>query len=79
MKKGNETEVVITMQMPGQETPMHVPGLLIYEGMTKREIEHGFQGVIALIIEQLILAGKMRYFPKEVEKIEGLSKLCPKL
>ena len=78
MRKGNETEINITVHMPGQDSPMHVPGLLIMEGMTKREIEHGFQGVIELIIEQLILAGKMRYFPKEVGKIEGLNKLCPK-
>ncbi len=79
MKKGNETEVVITMQMPGQDAPMHIPGLLIMEGMTVQEIERCFRGVISLIVEQLVATGKMRYFPKEEGKIESLANLLPDL
>ena len=79
MKKGNETEVVITMQMPGQDAPMHIPGLLIMEGMTVQEVERCFRGVIRLVVERLIAAGKMRYFPKEEGKIEGLANLLPDL
>ena len=78
MRKGNETEIVISMKMPGEDTPAHIPGVLIFEGMTEREIERAMINSSKFIINRLILSGAMRYFPKEMRKIEGLSELLRK-
>ena len=77
--KGNETKVVVTMQMPGQKTPMHVPGVLIKEGMTEQEITQTMIEISKFIVAEIVMRGSMRYFPKEVEKIEGLANLLPDL
>ena len=72
MKKGNETEVLITLKIPGQETPMAIPGVFIMEGMTEKEIEYAMLRSTRLLVEYLVRNGSMRYFPKEIGKIEGL-------
>ncbi len=75
MRKGNETEIIVTMRIPEQETLIHVPGILIAEGMTAGEIRNVMMDVSKFIIEVLVANGKMRYFPKEMKKLEGLSDL----
>ena len=69
MRKGNETEIEIRMKMPGNSTPTHIPGVLIREGMTEREIEHAMTLSFKFIVERLCLSGAMRYFPKEPKRI----------
>ena len=61
--KGNETKVVVTMQMPEQE-PIHIPGVLITEGMTSIEIERAMIEVSKLVVAELVVSGKMCYFSK---------------
>ena len=61
MKKGNETEVIVTLQMPVQK-PMHIPGILIMEGMTAKEIERAMIEVSKLVVTELVASGKMCYF-----------------
>ena len=78
MRKGNETEIIVTMRIPEQKTPIHVPGILIAEGMTAGEIGNVMMDVSKFIIEVLVANGKMRYFPKEMKKLEGLSELLRK-
>ena len=78
MRKGNETEVLITMQMPGQGTPMPVPGILIIEGMTEQEITRAMVQSSKFVVAELVIRESMRYFPKEIGKIEGLVDLSRK-
>ena len=78
MRKGNETEILITMQMPGQETPMPVPGILIIEGMTEQEIVRAMIQSSKFVVAELVMRESMRYFPRISRKIEGLSNLTKK-
>ena len=63
VRKGNEAEVAVTLQIPGQE-PMHIPGVLIKEGMTAKEIERAMIEVSKLVVAELIISGSMYYFSK---------------
>ena len=75
MRKGNETEIEIRMKMPGDVVPIHIPGVLITEGMSNTEIERAMILSSKLIVEHLVFKRALRYFPIEPRKIEGLSKL----
>ena len=75
MRKGNETEILITMQMPGQKTPMPIPGVLITEGMTEQEITHAMIRSSKFVVAELVVRESMRYFPKEIEKITELKEI----
>ncbi len=70
MRKWNETEIVVTMQMPGHETPMHVPGVLIMENMTAGEIDCAMMQASKFIVAELVARGKMGYFFKKRMKSE---------
>ena len=77
MRKGNEAEVVVTLQMPVQK-PIHIPGVLIMEGMTAKEIERAMIEVSKLVVAELVASGKMCYFSYVGNEKVREKEECPK-
>ena len=77
---GTETRVEVTVQLPGEDLPAPITGLIIINGMTEDQIRSGMNTATSMVIRRLVEKGAMKYstianefisFAKKLEESEN--------
>ena len=72
---GAETRVEVTVQLPGEDQPVPITGLIIIDGMTEDQIRSGMNMAASMVIRRLMEQGAMKYSAKPREFISFAKKL----
>ena len=75
MRDRTEARVEVSVQLPGEELPAPVIGLMIIDGMTADQIISGMIMAANQVIKRLVNQGAMKYSAKPNEFISFTKKL----